>query len=107
MAGSRRPTTWPSGCSPWRWTRPGTAAERDFKSRLQEISQARLHLAPTYAVIAQQGPDHDKTFEVAILLGGKEYGRAQGKSKKEAQQNAAARALAVLQADDAARGTGS
>jgi ribonuclease-3 len=84
----------------------GTAAERDFKSRLQEISQARLHLAPTYAVIAQQGPDHDKTFEVAILLGGKEYGRAQGKSKKEAQQNAAARALDILQAEDPARGTG-
>src|SRR4029453_14442844 len=60
----------------------GRAAERDFKSRLQEISQARLHMAPTYSVIAQQGPDHDKTFEVAILLGGKEYGRAQGKTKK-------------------------
>jgi ribonuclease III len=77
----------------------GTAAERDFKSRLQEISQARLHLAPTYAVIAQVGPDHDKTFEVAILLGGREYGRAQGKSKKEAQQNAAERALATLQSN--------
>ena len=75
----------------------GTAADRDFKSRLQEISQARLHLAPTYTVIAQEGPDHDKTFEVAIFLGGREYGRAQGKSKKEAQQNAAARALVALQ----------
>jgi ribonuclease-3 len=74
------------------------AAERDFKSRLQEVSQARLHLAPTYTVVAQEGPDHDKTFEVAIFLGGKEYGRAQGKSKKEAQQNAAARALDVLEA---------
>jgi ribonuclease III len=80
----------------------GSAAERDFKSRLQEISQARLHLAPTYAVIAQAGPDHDKTFEVAIFLGSKEYGRAQGKSKKEAQQNAAARAIDALQAADAA-----
>jgi ribonuclease-3 len=72
------------------------AAERDFKSRLQEVSQARLHLAPIYTVVAQEGPDHDKTFEVAIFLGGKEYGRAQGKSKKEAQQNAAARALDLL-----------
>jgi ribonuclease-3 len=74
-----------------------TAAERDFKSRLQEISQARLQLAPTYTVISQQGPDHDKTFEVAIYLGPTEYGRAQGKSKKEAQQAAAAQALAVLE----------
>jgi ribonuclease-3 len=75
----------------------GAAAERDFKSRLQEISQARLHVAPIYEVVAQAGPDHDKTFEVAIFLDGKEYGRAQGKSKKEAQQNAAARALALLE----------
>ena len=75
-----------------------SAADRDFKSRLQEISQARLHLAPTYTVVAQEGPDHDKTFEVAIFLGDKEYGRALGKSKKEAQQNAASRAIDALQA---------
>ncbi len=74
----------------------GIEADRDFKSRLQELSQARLHLAPTYTLLAQEGPDHDKTFEVAIFLGDREYGRAQGKSKKEAQQNAAARALATL-----------
>jgi ribonuclease-3 len=74
----------------------GLAADRDFKSRLQELSQARLHLAPTYTLLAQAGPDHDKTFEVAIFLGDKEYGRASGKSKKEAQQNAAARALETL-----------
>jgi ribonuclease III len=72
-------------------------AGRDFKSRLQEISQGRFQLAPTYEVISQQGPDHDKTFEVAILLGEKEYGRARGKSKKEAQQNAAALALTILE----------
>jgi ribonuclease-3 len=81
----------------------GSAAERDFKSRLQEISQARLHLAPTYTVVAQEGPDHDKTFEVAISLGGQEYGRAQGKSKKEAQQNAAAQALDRLENDAAGK----
>jgi ribonuclease-3 len=73
------------------------AAGRDFKSRLQEMSQARLQLAPTYTVISQQGPDHDKTFEVAISLGDTEYGRARGKSKKEAQQNAAALALVLLE----------
>lgn len=77
---------------------PATTA-RDFKSRLQEVSQARLQVAPTYTVVAQHGPDHDKTFEVAISLGDKEYGRARGKSKKEAQQNAAEMALAQLQAE--------
>ena len=76
-----------------------TPAARDFKSRLQEISQARMQLAPVYTVIAQHGPDHDRIFEVAILLGDREYGRARGKSKKEAQQNAAELALAALQAE--------
>jgi ribonuclease-3 len=61
-------------------------------------------MAPTYTVVSQQGPDHDKTFEVAILLGAREYGRAQGKSKKEAQQNAAALALAVLETQPAPSG---
>src|SRR5262249_49879018 len=50
------------------------AAGLDFKSRLQELSQARLQLAPAYTVISQQGPDHDKTFEVALFLGDREYG---------------------------------
>jgi ribonuclease-3 len=81
----------------------GGVPERDFKSRLQEVSQARLHLAPVYTVVAQEGPEHDKTFEVAITLGDREYGRAHGKSKKEAQQNAAALALALLEAE---RGAG-
>lgn len=73
------------------------AAGRDFKSRLQELAQAKLQLAPTYTVVSQQGPDHDKTFEVAIFLGAQEYGRARGKSKKQAQQNAAAQALSLLE----------
>lgn len=68
----------------------------DYKSRLQERSQAILQMTPQYAVIAQEGPDHDKTFRVAITLGGQEYGRGVGKSKKEAEQNAAALALAKL-----------
>ena len=77
---------------------PATTA-RDFKSRLQEISQDRLQLVPRYTVVAQHGPDHDKIFEVAISLGDREYGRACGKSKKEAQQNAAEMAMAKLQAE--------
>jgi ribonuclease-3 len=77
---------------------PASAA-RDFKSRLQEVSQARMQLAPRYAIVAEHGPDHDKTFEIAIFLGDKEYGRARGQSKKEAQQNAAEIALAALQVE--------
>ncbi len=74
-----------------------SAASRDFKSRLQEMAQARLQMAPSYTVLSEQGPDHAKTFEVAILIGEKEYGRAFGRSKKEAQQNAAERALAIME----------
>jgi ribonuclease-3 len=70
---------------------------RDFKSRLQERSQALLQQAPHYAVVGQEGPDHDKTFRVAISLGGQELGQAVGKSKKEAEQNAAAVALEKLE----------
>jgi ribonuclease III len=73
-----------------------SSARFDFKSRLQERSQALLQATPQYAVVGQEGPDHDRRFLVAILLDGREYGRAQGRSKKEAEQNAAAQALEVL-----------
>jgi ribonuclease III len=73
------------------------AASKDFKSRLQELAQAKLQMAPTYTVLSEQGPDHAKTFEIAILIGDKEYARAFGRSKKEAQQNAAELALAAME----------
>jgi ribonuclease-3 len=73
-------------------------ARQDYKSRLQERSQALLQTTPSYVVIGEEGPDHDKRFQVAIVLAGKEYGRAVGKSKKEAEQNAAAQALVILEA---------
>jgi ribonuclease III len=70
----------------------------DFKTRLQEICQASHRAAPTYAVVGERGPDHDKTFEVAVMLGPRELARAEGKSKKAAEQRAAAAALARLEA---------
>jgi ribonuclease-3 len=76
-----------------------TAANKDFKSRLQELAQARLQISPSYTVLSERGPDHAKTFEVAILIGEKEYGRAFGRSKKEAQQSAAEQALALMEAE--------
>ena len=80
-----------------------SSARLDFKSRLQERSQALLQATPQYTVVAQEGPDHDKRFQVAISLGGREYGRALGRSKKEAEQSAAAKALDVLEPLGAAR----
>jgi ribonuclease III len=64
----------------------------DFKTRLQETSQARLKATPTYRVVQELGPDHDKRFVVAVTIGVDEWARAVGKSKKEAEQMAAAEA---------------
>lgn len=68
---------------------------QDFKSRLQEITQAALKLQPEYQVVNEIGPDHDKTFEVAVTVGEVQAIGA-GKSKKAAEQAAARKALESL-----------
>jgi ribonuclease III len=72
----------------------------DFKTRLQETSQARLKETPTYRVVQELGPDHDKRFVVAVTIGSDEWARAVGKSKKEAEQMAAAEAHFRLEGSD-------
>lgn len=69
---------------------------RDFKTTLQELTQARYGQIPEYKVIASRGPDHKKEFEVAVIIEEKEYARAIGKSKKIAQQEAAKMAVELL-----------
>jgi ribonuclease-3 len=69
---------------------------RDFKTTLQELTQARFGITPDYKVVATRGPDHLKEFEVAVIIEDKEYARAKGKSKKIAQQEAAKQAIAIL-----------
>jgi ribonuclease-3 len=71
--------------------------DQDFKTRLQEYTQKHLNCTPHYIVTNEEGPDHDKTFEVIISIGEKTYGKGSGKSKKEAEQRAAAEALQSLQ----------
>ncbi len=72
----------------------------DFKTRLQETSQARLKTTPTYRVVQELGPDHDKRFVVSVTIGEDEWARAVGKSKKEAEQMAAAEAHFRLEGSD-------
>jgi ribonuclease-3 len=72
----------------------------DFKTRLQETSQARMKATPTYEVVQELGPDHDKRFVVAVKIGSDEWARAVGKSKKEAEQMAAAEAHFRLEGSD-------
>ena len=69
---------------------------RDFKTSLQELTQASFGTTPEYKVISSRGPDHKKEFEVGVFIEGKEYARAIGKSKKVAQQIAAEMAVELL-----------
>jgi len=70
--------------------------DRDPKSRLQEIIQAEGEPTPHYRVISESGPDHEKIFEVEVLVNGKVYGRGAGPSKHEASVVAARNALETL-----------
>jgi len=69
---------------------------RDYKTTLQEITQAQMGVTPTYIVISASGPDHKKEFEVMVKVGDKALAKAKGSSKKEAHQEAARLALEVL-----------
>ncbi|OGP94490.1 MAG: ribonuclease III [Deltaproteobacteria bacterium RBG_16_54_18] len=77
----------------------GMERDRDFKTRLQEYTQLHLQVTPQYTVTHEHGPDHAKTFEVVITINGRPYGRGQGRSKKEAEQQAAEEALQSLPGD--------
>ncbi len=66
---------------------------QDSKSQLQEVVQARGLPTPTYAVLSEIGPDHDKIFTVQVLVGESAVGTGSGKSKQLAQQSAAKNAL--------------
>ena len=66
---------------------------KDFKSHLQEKSQESFSLTPTYKLVKEEGPDHAKTFKIAVLLDKKKVAEGTGNSKQEAQQEAAKSAL--------------
>jgi len=71
----------------------------DYKSQLQELIQARHQQTPTYQVIEETGPDHDRRFSVEVRVGGTVLGRGSGKSKKSAEEEAARSALDQLPTD--------
>ncbi len=70
----------------------------DYKTSLQELTQALFGITPEYVVLDSKGPDHNKEFLMGVFIQNKEYARASGKSKKEAQQNCAKIALEILKA---------
>ena len=69
---------------------------KDYKTALQELTQATHGVTPIYEMLGSSGPDHNKEFEIAIILNDNTIAKAKGKSKKEAQQKAAKLALKEL-----------
>ena len=76
------------------------ALDKDFKTQLQEITQAKIKLTPTYFLEAEEGPDHDKTFFMRVAIEDRVLAHGSGKSKKEAQQEAARKAIEQIEKDD-------
>tara|TARA_B100001758_G_scaffold247879_1_gene268099 strand:+ start:88488 stop:89093 length:606 start_codon:yes stop_codon:yes gene_type:complete len=72
-----------------------TLQDIDYKSKLLTLSQ-KEKIKITYRVESQIGPDHNKEFSIAILANEKKVAEAKGKSKKEAEQNAAKKAIKIV-----------
>ncbi len=71
---------------------------RDYKSRLQELAQTWFRKTPVYSVIDESGPDHNKTFTVQLIID-EIKASGTGKSKKAAEQDAARKALEMLDSE--------
>ncbi len=69
---------------------------RDYKTLLQEFSQARFSVTPSYTIIKESGPDHKKEFLAQVVLISEPVGSGWGRSKKDAEQAAAKEAWSIL-----------
>jgi ribonuclease-3 len=76
------------------------SAHRDAKSEFQIWAQGQLGITPRYKLINAEGPDHDKTFTVAVIVGNQQWAVGQGRSKQLAEQAAAAGALVRSETDE-------
>jgi ribonuclease-3 len=72
----------------------------DYKTALQELCQKRYKTVPIYMVIDSKGPDHSKIFEVKVVIVNKLTEIGSGKSKKEAEKQAAQKAWEILQNEE-------
>ncbi len=70
--------------------------ERNYKSILQHYTQKELSSVPVYRVVKETGPDHEKSFGVVVAVNGTEHGPGAGRTKKDAEQQAARLALETL-----------
>jgi ribonuclease-3 len=72
----------------------------DYKTALQEYTQAHFGTTPSYTLLRSFGPDHNKEFEMSATLKGRELSRGRGKTKKEAEQQAAHTAMELLKKEN-------
>lgn len=68
---------------------------QDPKSRFQELAQEHHSVTPTYDTLGQEGPDHDREFTIGVFLGKEKIAEGKGRSKQEAEQDAAEKAIAA------------
>ena len=78
------------------------SGSHDHKTVLQEAVQHLGMAAPTYRMVGESGPDHNKVFSAQVLYDGKVAGEGSGRSKKEAEQAAAKNALDALRGEEMA-----
>ncbi|MFM2423670.1 MAG: hypothetical protein RLZZ70_55 [Candidatus Parcubacteria bacterium] len=73
---------------------------QDPKSRFQELAQEHVSITPAYQLLGQEGPDHDRIFTIGVYLRNELVAEGKGRSKQEAEQQAALRAIAVKEWGD-------
>ncbi len=70
--------------------------KNDYKTRLQELTQVIYRCTPDYVLVKSEGPDHHKFFVIEVVVNGTVLSRGEGYSKKQAEQDAASKALEKL-----------
>jgi ribonuclease-3 len=68
----------------------------DYKTQLQELVQRKANQHIAYELVSESGPDHNKVFEFEVKINGQPSGRGSGRTKKEAEQMAACKALEAM-----------
>ena len=71
-------------------------SDKNYKSMLLEFVQSKRLASPRYLTVNEEGPNHARTFSVDVMVSGTRHGSGSGRSKKEAEQNAAREALEFL-----------
>lgn len=74
----------------------GSQGLKDAKSMLQEFMQEKYKVSPDYRILDEQGPDHDKVYTAGVFLNGEQVANGTGRSKQEAEKDAAQKAIEAL-----------